>query len=62
MDKIWEEIQALPQCIVFDLLWQYDAYVIEVTDRQDGSVPVCVGEFYTNEYQDILEQEQAQGD
>lgn len=56
LKKIWKEIEELPHDELFDLLREYDSYVIETTDREDGSVPVCVLEFYQNEYQDIREQ------
>lgn len=54
---IWEEISQLDHADLFNLLSEYDRYVIEVCDREDGSVPVCVAEFYMNEYQEILEGE-----
>lgn len=56
LKKLWKEIEELPHQELFDLLKEYDKYVIEVTDREDGSVPVCVLEFYQNEYQDIRKQ------
>ena len=47
---ITEEINQLPRNELLDLIWLYDKYVIEVCDRQDGSVPVCLKEFYENDY------------
>lgn len=38
---------------LLDLLYCYDEYVQGVVDRGDG-VPVCVDEYYDNEYQDLL--------
>lgn len=53
LKKLWKEIEELPHEELFDLLREYDKYVIEITDRQDGSVPVCVTEFYQNDYYGI---------
>lgn len=55
-NTVWDDIYKLDKVLLGELLYQYDQYVIEVTDREDGSVPVCVAEFYDNEWQDILEQ------
>lgn len=60
MNKIFQEIKTLNKETLFELLFQYDSYVIEVTNREDGSIPVYVSEFYQNEFQDILEQLKAQ--
>ena len=57
--KLWKEVEELPHDELYDLLWQYDAYVIEITNREDGSIPVCVLEFYQNEFQDIKQQKGA---
>lgn len=54
---IWEKISQLDHADLFNLLSEYDRYVIEICNRQDGSVPVCVAEFYENEYQLIQEGE-----
>ena len=48
---ISEEINQLSHSELVNLLWTYDAYVIEVCDRNDGSVPVCLAEFYQNDYE-----------
>ena len=48
----FEEISQLTQPELFDLICRYDKYVINVCDRQDGSIPVCVSEFFDNEYQE----------
>ena len=52
LKKFWKEIEELPHDELFNLLKEYDRYVIEITDREDGSVPVCVLEFYENEYKE----------
>ncbi len=33
------------------LILAYDKYVIEITNREDGSCPACLMEFYNNDYQ-----------
>ena len=50
--RLFREIKNLKKGVIFNLLLEYDKYVIEITDREDGSVPVCVLEFYQNEYQE----------
>jgi len=42
---------------IIELFDAYDNYIIENDERiaSDGWVPVCVHEFYFNEYQEILE-------
>jgi len=50
---IWAEIKKLPKNKLYVLLQDYDDYVIEITDRQDGSVPACVAEFYENDYPEL---------
>ena len=50
----FEDINQLNHEELLDLLIEYNRYVIEVCDRQDGSVPVCVPEFYDCEYQESL--------
>ena len=34
------------------LVRAYDKYVIEVVDREDGSIPVCLEEYFDNEWQE----------
>lgn len=44
---------------LFDVIAEYNNYVQTAAEDgklQDGWVPVCVNEFYDNEYQDILEE------
>lgn len=48
--RIWKEIKTLPAGALFDLLQVYDSYVKEICDKEDGSIPVCVAEFFTNDY------------
>lgn len=48
--KLWRAIENLSKEEMFDLLKQYNYYVIEVCDREDGSVPVCLLEYFENEY------------
>lgn len=48
---VWEEIEQLSHTQLFQLLSDYDSYVIEVTNRQDGSVPVCVAEYFENDWE-----------
>jgi len=45
-------ISNLSKKELYDLLFAYDKYVIEIVDREDGSIPVCVSEFFDNEYQE----------
>jgi len=45
------EINQLDRGTLIDLLWSYNAYVIEVSGRSDGSVPVCLSEYYENDFQ-----------
>ena len=43
---------------LLDLLKEYDMYIQDANDDnryKDGWYPVCLDEFYENEYQDILE-------
>ena len=48
---IWDEIRyKLKKTEIYKLLRDYNSYVIEVCDRQDGSVPVCLPEFYTDDW------------
>lgn len=56
---IWDKIGNLDQHEMFNLLYHYNRYVIEVCDREDGSVPVCLPEYYTDDYQ--LEMEKSNG-
>jgi len=52
-DEIWNDIQTLPKQEIYKLLYCYNNYVIEVCDREDGSIPVCLEEYYMNEWQEI---------
>jgi len=54
--KLWKEIEELPHDELFDLLFEYDSYIIDHEDDGPGSSPVCVLEFYTNEWQDMRKQ------
>lgn len=49
--EIWNKINKLKKCELIGLLYAYDKYVIETTDRNDGSCPVCLYEFFENDYQ-----------
>lgn len=54
-----EEMKNLSQDVLLDLLVEYDNYIQQANDEDDYSTgwrPVCVSEFYTNEYQLILEE------
>jgi len=53
----WEEIEQLDHAELFNLLSEYDRYVTEILERNTNDKPVCVGEFYENEYQMIQEGE-----
>jgi len=53
LKKIWKKIEELPHDELYKLLREYNSYVIEITDREDGSIPVCVPEYYENEYQEM---------
>jgi len=50
----FEEIKQLSHAELFDLIVEYDKYVIEITNREDGSIPICLSEFFNNEYWLIL--------
>ncbi len=50
---VWREIDHLAHKDLFLLIMEYDAYVIKIADREDGSVPVCVPEFFENEFQGL---------
>lgn len=49
---VFEEINQLSHSELFELLCSYDSYVKEVCDRQDGSIPACLAEYYQNDYQE----------
>lgn len=54
-----ERIQNLSQGKLLDLLAEYNKYIQEANEEQrykDGWYPVCISEFYTNEYQLIVEE------
>ena len=53
IEKLWLAIGSLSQEELFNLLYHYNAYVIEVCDREDGSVPVCLPEYFSNEFQEV---------
>jgi len=53
---VYEEIEQLEHYELFNLICWYNNYVIEVCNREDGSCPVCVAEFYQNEYQELTEE------
>jgi len=44
------EINQLDRKTLLCLVWQYNSYVIEVCDRNDGSSPVCLSEYFNNEF------------
>lgn len=50
LKKLWKEIEELPHDELFDLLFEYDKHVIDQIE------PVCVLEFYTNDYEEIRKQ------
>lgn len=44
---------------LLDLLYCYDEYIQDANDEdryREGWLPVCINEFYDNEYQIILEE------
>ena len=45
--------QKLDRLFLLSLVCCYDEYVQEVCDREDGSIPVCLSEYYNNEYQEL---------
>jgi len=45
------EINQLPRKDLLNLIWEYNSYVIEIVDKQDGSIPACLSEFYQNDYE-----------
>lgn len=54
-----ERIQNLSQGKLLDLLAEYNKYIQEANEEQkykDGWYPVCISEFYMNEYQLIVEE------
>jgi len=54
---IFEEIEQLSHAELFDLIIEYDRYVTEILERNTSDKPVCVAEFYDNEYQLIIKRE-----
>lgn len=46
-----EEINELPHQKLLELLWGYDMYVEEIAQRDDGSKPVGLKEYYNNDFQ-----------
>lgn len=58
---IKQELKGLTKQELLDLLDQYDTYIIDFCDRNEGQklmkdvCPACLMEFYDNEYQEILE-------
>ena len=50
LTKVWKEIAKLSKMQLLKLLNDYNKYVIEITDREDGSVPVCLPEYYQNDW------------
>jgi hypothetical protein len=45
-----EEINQLNHEDLLELLWGYDMYVEEVSCRDDGSKPVCLKEYFNNDF------------
>lgn len=57
--EVYKEIKALPKDELYDLLCEYDNYVAEVCDENGKrGLPVCLPEFYDNDYQEILSERQ----
>jgi len=52
---ISEEINQLERDELLELLWKYDEYVQTISERNDGSQPVCLMEYYQNDFQEYLE-------
>lgn len=50
--EVIQEMKSLSKKDMFLLLSQYDSYVREICDREDGSIPVCVAEFFQCEFQE----------
>ena len=49
------DIQTLELSELHNLIWAYDKYICEHTeeDYKQGWRPVCLNEFYDNEFQEI---------
>ena len=45
-----EEINELNHKDLLELLWGYDMYVEEISQREDGSKPVGLKEYYDNDF------------
>ena len=57
MDNREERLTAMEKEDLIDLMVAYDLYVIQFFDDADyGNTPVCLMEFYDNEYQEILKE------
>ena len=57
VQNIFYEIAKLSESEVIRFLEAYDGYVFEVCDRDDGSQPVGIAEYYSNDYQQKLYEE-----
>lgn len=57
----WEQLRKLSKREMHRVAVLYSNYVMEFGEKRmgDGSWPVCLAEFYDNEYQYILELEEA---
>ena len=51
MRDTWNLINKLNKKELLDLVKEYNSYVIEIVDREDGSIPVCIQEYYELDYQ-----------
>jgi hypothetical protein len=56
---IFEFFDELSKGEIISLLIEYDKYIIEwfdcrTTEEIEGSAPVCIREFYDNEFQEII--------
>lgn len=49
-------LEKLNKETLLDLIYDYDRYIIEFYEEHDtGMTPVCVEEYYNNEYQEKFE-------
>jgi hypothetical protein len=53
VQEIFYEIAKMSESEIINFLESYDSYVFEVCDREDGSQPVGIAEYFTNDYRII---------
>lgn len=56
--RLWEQLNDLNKKELIDLICAYDNYIVNNYDEMQGSnwIPVCLSEFYDNEYQEEEEE------